>query len=352
MTRGEIQTMTNSERQLAFVVDLNKCMGCHTCSVACKMFYTNDRGADHQWWMKVNTLPGRGYPKDWEQMGGGYDADGRLRLGKRPAVDDYGGDMQFNYEEVFFGGTGQRAHLAPQAKPTWGPNWDEDVGGGTYPNAYFFYLPRMCNHCWRPACADACALGAITKRADDGLVTVDESRCERCAAPACMDACPYKEIYWNPIRHAAQKCHGCASRVDEGVAPVCVRQCPGRCVWVGFLDDEGGPVHRLVKEWQVALPLHGEFNTGPNVYYVPVLAPPRLDANGRLDERDPRIPTEYLRSLFGPKVDAALDRLESELAKRRREPKEPSELMDILIARRWGENLGPFQRDPSEVTAL
>ena len=58
------------------VLDLNKCSGCQTCTVACKVLNTNDRGMDHVWLMKVNTSPGRGYPKDWETMGGGFDEAG------------------------------------------------------------------------------------------------------------------------------------------------------------------------------------------------------------------------------------------------------------------------------------
>jgi ethylbenzene hydroxylase subunit beta/complex iron-sulfur molybdoenzyme family reductase subunit beta len=106
-----------------------------------------------------------------------------------------------------------------------------------------------------------------------------------------------------------------------------------------------------VKQHRVALPLHPEFNTGPNVYYVPPLAPSALDEQGNFDDSRPRIPIEYLRELFGPKVDAALERLRAELAKRREEPKQPSELMELLIARRWQEVLGPFTGDPREVQA-
>ena len=55
--------MAEAKKQIAFVVDLNKCMGCHTCAIACKTLWTNDKGMDHMWWMKVNTMPGRGYPR-------------------------------------------------------------------------------------------------------------------------------------------------------------------------------------------------------------------------------------------------------------------------------------------------
>ena len=327
------------------VADLNKCMGCHTCTVACKTLRTNDRGMDHMWWAKVNTLPGRGYPKDWEDMGGGYDAGGQLVLGKRPEADDYGGIGELPYQDVFFGGRGSDAHLAPATKPTWGPNWEEDIGGGAYPNAYYFYMPRICNHCSRPACAESCPRSAIHKDAD-GLVAIDEATCEGCADPLCMQACPYKEIYYNPVRQVAQKCDGCLSRLADGVAPACVRQCPGRMLWIDYLDNAEGPVHKLVNEWKVALPLHHEYGTMPNVYYVPPLAPPALDENGEPDPSRPRIPPEELRRLFGPEVDQALATLQQE---RERQRDGGSELMNLLIARHWQELLGPWAKDPSEV---
>jgi hypothetical protein len=58
---------------------------------------------------------------------------------------------------------------------------------------------------------------------------------------------------------------------------------------------------------------------------------------------------DYLRSLFGSEVDSALQRLGEEIEKKKR--KEESELMDILIVRRWQELLCTFTKDPSEVQA-
>jgi len=343
--------MAQNQRQLGFVIDLNKCMGCQTCTVACKILWTDAKGMDQMWWMKVNTMPGRGYPKDWEQMGGGYDGEGKLVLGKKPTVDEYGVVMEFNYEQVYYGGKGSQVHLAPIDKPGWGPNWDEDIGAGEYPNGYYFYLPRFCNHCWKPACAEACPFQAIEKRAQDGVVCIDDTKCAQCRDHVCMAGCPYKEIFFNEFTHAGQKCTGCLPRIEQGVAPACVRQCPGRCIWVDFLDDEQSTVYKLVKQWKVALPLHPEFNTGPNVYYVPPLGRLRLDENGNVEENSSHISLEYLRSLFGPGVNQALDIIKQEMAKRRKEPKEPSELLDLLIARHWKELLGPFTGDPSEVKA-
>ncbi len=343
--------MTQNQKQIGFVVDLNKCMGCQTCTVACKILWTDAKGMDHMWWMKVNTMPGKGYPKDWEKMGGGYDGVGKLILGKKPTTAEYGNTMEFNYEQVYYGGKGSEVHLAPQQPPGWGPNWDEDIGAGEYPNGYYFYLPRFCNHCLKPSCAEACPFQAIHKRVEDGVVSIDETKCAQCDDHVCMAGCPYKEIFFNEIAHAGQKCTACIPRIEQGLAPACVRQCPGRCIWVSFLDDEEGPVHKLVKKWEVALPLHPEFNTGPNVYYVPPLSRHRLDENGDVDESSNCIPVEYLRSLFGPSVDQALETIKQEMAKQRNDPREPSELMDLLIARRWTDLLGPFSADPSEAQA-
>ncbi len=337
--------MAEGKRQVAMVIDLNKCMGCQTCTVACKVLRTNDRGMDHMWWMKVNTMPGRGYPRDWEQMGGGYDQDRKVVLGRQPSAEEYGGIGELPYAEVFFAGRGGETHLAPKTKPTWGPNWDEEIGGGTYPNSYAFYLPRLCNHCTRPACAEACPRGAITKDAD-GVVAIDEARCEGCPDHVCMQACPYKEVSYNANVRIAQKCDACYTRLADGVAPACVRQCPGRMIWVDYLDNAEGSVHKLVEDWKVALPLHPEFNTKPNVYYVPPLAPAPLDESGRPDPSRSRIPVEELRRLFGPQVDQALETLQREREQMR---SKGSALMDLLIARRWHELLGPWTNDPSEV---
>jgi DMSO reductase family type II enzyme iron-sulfur subunit len=333
-------------RQIAWVFDLNKCSGCQTCSVACKVHWTSQNGTDAMWWCTVNTQPGRGTPRDYEQMGGGFDASGRPIPGRLPTPEELGGAWDFNYDEVYASGKGTDAFLEPANAPNWGPNWDEDQGGGEYPNAYFFYLPRLCNHCSRPACLEACERGAIYKRDVDGLVLRDEERCE--GSQDCIRACPYKKIYFNAERRVGQHCIGCFPRLEKGVAPACVRQCPGRAAFIGFLDDEESPVHKLVRRWGVALPLHPEWNTRPNVFYVPPLSPYRLREDLSVDETERRLPVEYLEELFGPQVRSALGTLEDQLARRRRG--EPSELLDTLIAYEWKEMLGPFGADPAALT--
>jgi ethylbenzene hydroxylase subunit beta/complex iron-sulfur molybdoenzyme family reductase subunit beta len=333
------------EKQVAMVFDLNKCLGCQTCTIACKTLWTDQPGMEHMWWNIVNTLPGEGTPRGWDEMGGGF-KDEKPVLGKLPSRAQWGEAWEFNYDEVYYGGKGDSVYLKPQGEPpAWGPNWDEDQGAGEYPNSYYFYLQRICNHCTKPACLEACPRQAIYKRPEDGIVLIDEEACH--GYRFCIEACPYKRIYFNTEKLIAQKCIFCFPRVEQGVAPACARQCPGRIRHVSYLDDEDGHVYKLVKKWKVALRLFPERGTEPNVYYVPPLAPPRFDENGDIDESKPRIPTEYLEYLFGADVHQALATLKEEMEKRRRG--EPSELMDLLIGYRWTDLMGPFAKNPAEL---
>ncbi len=347
-TSGDGAKAPHPPGQVAMVFDLNKCMGCQTCSVACKVLWTREVGEEHQWWMSVNTQPGLGTPKGWEQMGGGW-TEGAPAPGHQPSRAEFGGGCEFNYDEVFYGGKGRSVHLAPRdtgdGTTRWGMNWDEDQGGGEYPNAYYFYLPRLCNHCTHPVCVTACPSGAMYKRAEDGAVLRDEEVCQ--GARFCMEACPYKKIYFNYARNVAQHCILCFPRLEVGVAPTCARQCPGRLAFVGMLSDTDGPIHKLVEEWGVALPLHPEYGTGPNIFYVPPLAPYRLNEDMSIDEETPRIPPEYLESLFGPKVHSALATMRSELERVRSGG--TSEILDTLIVYRWPDLFGPFTTDPASL---
>ena len=109
----------------------------------------------------------------------------------------------------------------------------------------------------------------------------DEDRCE--GARDCMRACPYKKIYFNATRKVSQHCIGCFPRLEKGVAPACARQCPGRAMFVGFLDDEDGAVGKFVRRWKVALPLHAEWGTEPNVFYIPPPPAFRLRPDNSVD---------------------------------------------------------------------
>ncbi len=343
---GSKSTLMKSQRQLATVIDLNKCLACQTCTVACKGLWTKHEGAEHMRFANLSYEPGEGYPRRWRAMGGGYEKR-RPKAGRLPVLSEYGGGpRRFNHAEATSGGRGQSTHLQlldeAGESPKWSYNWDEEVGGGQWPNPYYLHLPRKCNHCTNPPCVKACAKGAIYKRESDGVVLIDQERCS--GHRFCVEACPYKAIYFNPVTHTSQKCIECFPRLDEGIAPACTRQCVGRTRYHGYLDDKSGGVHKLVRQWRVALPLHAEYGTSPNVYYVPPLSPLAFDDDGKLlDEM--RIPNAYLIELFGPRVPEVLATLQEEMAMSR--AGQPSELVDLLVGRVWTERLGPFTAAPT-----
>ncbi len=331
-----------SKRQLVMVMDLNKCIGCQTCTMACKTQWTNRNGRDYMYWNNVETVPGNGYPKDWQNSGGGFDSEGKVKQGRIPSLEsEYGAAFDLNYTDALgikpngdaspWNGR-MRPHLQPEGNVEYTPNWDEDQGAGEYPNSYFFYMPRICNHCTNPACVTSCPRNAIYKREEDGIVLVDQNRCR--GYQHCVAGCPYKKIYFNPMFNRSEKCIFCYPRVEEGLAPACSRQCVGRVRFVGYIDDEKSPVSLLVNKWKVAVPLRADFGTEPNVFYVPPLSPPKYNDKGELTD-DPRIPMELLIGMFGPTVPQILKTLEEEREKKRKG--EQSELMDTLIAYRHEE---------------
>ena len=113
-----------SPRQLAAVIDLGKCMGCQTCVMACKSLWTQRPGTEHMRWMSVATCPGRGYPRDFESKGGGFDTEGRPRQGELTTLVECGDAFQFNHEEVLF--EGERA--AEEARAAQRPRRPARVG--------------------------------------------------------------------------------------------------------------------------------------------------------------------------------------------------------------------------------
>jgi nitrate reductase beta subunit len=104
--------------QIAMVLNLDKCIGCHTCSVTCKQVWTSREGVEYAWFNNVETKPGIGYPKDWENQEkwkGGWRRrrNGKIepRIGNRlrvlanifanpdmPQIDDYYEPFTFDYQ--------------------------------------------------------------------------------------------------------------------------------------------------------------------------------------------------------------------------------------------------------------
>ena len=391
--------------QMAMVMNLDKCIGCHTCSVTCKQAWTNRSGTEYVWFNNVETRPGLGYPREYENQEkwqGGWEVTkrGRLRLKgggrfhkllnifgnpKMPEINDYYEPWTYDYQNLLNAPAGQkhfpvaRAHsliTGEPMTPKWGPNWDDDLGGAVeyghkdpmlkgiedkvkfeFEQTFMFYLPRICEHCLNPACAASCPSGAIYKRAEDGIVLVDQDRCR--GWRMCISGCPYKKVYFNHNTGKAEKCTFCYPRVELGIPTVCAETCVGRLRYIGlmlydadavlvaaaerdehklyekqlavFLDPEDpeiraeaerqgiphdwieaarrSPVKKLIMDHRVALPLHPEYRTMPMVWYIPPLSPvvDEVAAAGLDGENykvlltavsDMRIPLEYLAGLF------------------------------------------------------
>ncbi|WP_246988581.1 4Fe-4S dicluster domain-containing protein [Halorientalis marina] len=323
------------DHQVAMVMDLNKCIGCQTCTIACKTNWTEGGGRDYMYWNNVETKPGSGYPRDWEEMGGGWQSEEHSERspGELPDEEEYGRPWEFNHDAIFYEGSDEP--LRPMDQAEWGPNWDEDEGAGEYPNSYYFYLPRICNHCTHPSCVEACPRSALYKREEDGIVLVDQDRCR--GYRYCVEGCPYKKVYYNAMTKKSEKCIFCYPRIEgegpegEVRAPSCAEDCPPQLRMVGFLDDEDGPIYKLVEEYEVAVRLHPEYRTEPNVYYIPPFAPPQHSEGGESLDAE-RIPRNYLEELFGPAVNEALNTIERERNKVQRG--EESEVMELLTRNR------------------
>jgi nitrate reductase beta subunit len=217
------------------------------------------------------------------------------------------------------------------------------------------YLPRICNHCLNPACVASCPSGALYKRGEDGIVLINQERCR--AWRMCVTACPYKKSYYNWSTGKSEKCVLCYPRLESGQAPACFHSCVGRIRYLGVMlydadkieaaasapedqlvnaqmdiylnpfDPEvikeaklngiadstitaaqQSPVYKFVKVWKLALPLHPEFRTLPNLFYVPALLPTMATvADGVYNTTSKslwngvesnRLPMKYLASLF------------------------------------------------------
>ncbi|HET9142339.1 4Fe-4S dicluster domain-containing protein, partial [Actinophytocola sp.] len=241
-----------------------------------------------------------------------------------------------------------------------------------FEQTYMFYLPRICEHCLNPSCAASCPSGAIYKRAEDGIVLVDQDRCR--GWRMCVSGCPYKKVYFNHRTGKAEKCTFCFPRIEVGLPTVCSETCVGRLRYIGLVlydadavleaaatPDEHdlyeaqrsvlldpndpevvraaeragiphdwveaaqrSPIHALINKYKVALPLHPEYRTMPMVWYIPPLSPVidvvrdtghDAEDHGNLFAAIDalRIPVEYLAELFTAgdvePVDAVLRRL-------------------------------------------
>jgi nitrate reductase beta subunit len=266
--------------QMAMVMNLDKCIGCHTCSVTCKQAWTNRAGVEYVWFNNVETRPGQGYPRryeDQEEWQGGWQLDrrGRLRLKaggrmknlltifsspKMPDIGDYYEPWTYDYSTLTNAPLQEHTPVArPKSlisgkdmKISWSANWDDDLGGAPehghkdpmlaniaekvkfeFEQTFMFYLPRICEHCLNPSCAASCPSGAIYKREEDGIVLVDQDRCR--GWRKCVTGCPYKKVYFNHRTGKAEKCTFCFPRIEVGIPTVCAETCVGRLRYIGLV---------------------------------------------------------------------------------------------------------------------
>ncbi len=106
-----------------------------------------------------------------------------------------------------------------------------ETWGGEYPNVTRVFFSLSCMHCDKPACAAVCPTGAISKRAEDGIVVVDSDKCNGCQD--CFPACPYGVPQFG-ADGIMQKCDFC---LETGRGPACTASCPAEALNFGTLDE-------------------------------------------------------------------------------------------------------------------
>ena len=207
-----------SQKKLGLVIDLDTCVGCHACAVNCKEWNT-----------------------------GGYGAP----LGD---VDAYGVSPE--------GAWLNRIHtfeVLPKNAQAGNP-------------AQIVHFPKSCLHCQDAPCVTVCPTGASYKRADDGIVLVDEEKCIGCGL--CAWACPYGAREMDPVENVMKKCTLCIDRIyndnlpEVDRVPACVRTCPAHARHFGDLGDPESEVSLMVAE-RGGFELMPEAGTRPVNKYLP-----------------------------------------------------------------------------------
>ncbi len=218
-----------SKVKLGLVIDLDTCVGCHACATSCK---------------------------EWNAGGIAGPLTDENPYGKDPS------GVWFNRVHSYEVAEGPPAAAGEASQP-----------------AMTLHFPRSCLHCEEPACVTVCPTGASYKRAEDGIVLVDEDKCIGCKL--CSWACPYGAREYSPVEGVMKKCTLCVDRIynehlDESErVPACVQACPTRARHFGDLGDPDSDVSKLVAE-------RGGVALMPELGYAPVnrYLPPRPRRGG------------------------------------------------------------------------
>jgi Fe-S-cluster-containing dehydrogenase component len=200
-------------KQLALVIDLNVCVGCHACVTSCK-----------EW----NTSGTAGFMSD-----------------ENPFNKDPTGTF-FNRVQTF------------------------EVG--EFPNTETVHFPKSCLHCEDPPCVPVCPTGASYKRESDGIVLVDSEKCIGCNY--CSWACPYGARELDENQKIMKKCTLCVDRIyDETLPeqerkPACVMACPTDARLFGDVNDPDSEVATAIRD-SGGYQLMPEWGTRPANHYLP-----------------------------------------------------------------------------------
>jgi len=281
------------QRQFGAVFDINKCIACQTCTLACKITWTSGKGQETMLFNNVESKPYGCYPLLWD-----------LKLLKQLGPQRWNGGSYAGRTIFEAAPAGQRVvGWRPTDRDFAYPNVGEDdctgeiKGGAAFhiPHlTWFFYLARICNHCTYPACLASCPRASIYKRPEDGIVLVDQGRCR--GYRECTRGCPYKKVFFNPMTGTSEKCIACYPKIEQGIQPQCFVNCIGKIRMTGWISKpedarEENPIDYLVHVKKVALPLFPQFGLEPNVYYIPPVQAPKA----------------FLEQMFGPGVEQAIE---------------------------------------------
>ena len=255
--------------QVSMVMNLDKCIDCHTCSITCKNVWTNRAGAEYMYFNNVETKPGIGYPKNWEDQErwkGGWEVENgelSLRSGSKlgrilklfyhpeqPEMDDYYEPWTYDYETLI---SSPRKKHQPVARPRslitqkrmeikWGPNWGDDLAGGDDAENG---LPSVCT--------DTC-VGRIRYM---GVLLYDmDAVCDAAKiSDEKMIVANMLDIVKDPNDPAVIE-----SARQSGVSEMVLKAA------------QESPVYQIIKSWKLALPLHPEYRTLPMVWYISPLS--------------------------------------------------------------------------------
>jgi len=289
-----VYPQSRPKRQWAMIFDLNKCIACQTCSLACKTTWTSGKGQEYMFWNNVETKPYGGYPVAWD-----------LGILSKLKAQEWRGDKYFGKTLFEAAEKDEKILQHISEDEDWAyPNIGEDEISGmvnrgdwiaTLPHRiWMFYLPRTCAHCTYPACLAACPRKAIYKRPEDGIVLIDQSKCR--GYRECVRSCPYKKSMFNVETRISEKCLGCYPKIEQGEMPQCVTNCIGKIRLTGFVSTpdnsrKDNPIDYLIHEKKLALSLYPQFGLEPNIYFIPPI----------------HVPITFQEQMFGPGVGKAVE---------------------------------------------